>query len=328
MDRIEQLNSLSHRPLEGLAPRDQSRSTRALVDDRSPHRIGEIIRAARSARVDQPRTAAETIEHLVARHVDGMVGAEIGVDAWIELAVARRSHVERLVSTIQFRLLLLDDVGLNRDAQMIRLTGEVRAGVIVLAIFLEGVVAQIAPEHRRHSEFMRVLKGFGDFDNLSIRIFRAEVDRRADRRCAEIPCLFDRSKHNLLGLIWKSQQLVVIDLDEKGNLVRVLSRNRSKDSKRRCHCITSTLNGEFDDVLTIEIDRVLRETCACRVFDALIDWQDAAIAGACEAPMVEHRMQIAQDLRIAVALNPRAVDEVWTGKMQQLFGDLGLVIQQ
>src|SRR5216683_737252 len=48
---------------------------------------------------------------------------------------------------------LLDNVGLDGDAEVIGLAGEVGGDVIVL-IFLEGVVAEIAPENRGHAEIV------------------------------------------------------------------------------------------------------------------------------------------------------------------------------
>jgi len=87
-----------------------------------------------------------------------VIAGEVGVDALVELAIAGIAHVQGRVAAIIFWKLLLDDVGLNGDAEMIGLPGEVGGDVIVL-VFLEGVVAQIAPQNRSHAEIVSFGKG-------------------------------------------------------------------------------------------------------------------------------------------------------------------------
>ena len=70
--------------------------------------------------------ACEAVDDLVAAKVDGVIAVELGVDAFVEFAVTGIAHVEGLVAAVIFRELLLDDVGLDGDAEMVGLTGQVR----------------------------------------------------------------------------------------------------------------------------------------------------------------------------------------------------------
>ena len=49
-----------------------------------------------------------------------MIGCEVGIDLLVRL-----SEIQRVVPAVVLGQLLLDDVGLDRDAKMIRLTGQI-----------------------------------------------------------------------------------------------------------------------------------------------------------------------------------------------------------
>src|SRR3954466_5376669 len=55
LDCIENLDTFLQRPLESLAPGDQTHATSALVDHGSPHRFSHIVFAGCTAGVDQSR---------------------------------------------------------------------------------------------------------------------------------------------------------------------------------------------------------------------------------------------------------------------------------
>ena len=80
--------------------------------------------------------------------------------------------------------------------------------------------------------------------------------------------------------------------------------------------VAAALDRELDEVLRIEVERVGREARAAGVLDALVDGQDAHVAGAAEAPVVVERLQVAQHLRVAVGLDEDALDEVGAGQVQ------------
>jgi len=62
---------------------------------------------------------------------------------------------------------LLNDIGLNGDAEMIGLSGEVGREVIVLVLLKRGV-AEIAPQDSSHAQFMSFRERAADFHNLAV----------------------------------------------------------------------------------------------------------------------------------------------------------------
>ena len=62
------------------------------------------------------------------------------------------------VATVVFRKLLLDDVGTDRNAEVIGLARKVSRYVIIF-VFLKGAIAGVAPENRGHTLFVSHLEG-------------------------------------------------------------------------------------------------------------------------------------------------------------------------
>ena len=90
-------------------------------------RLGEVVRAAGAAGVDQADAAHVAVGDLVAGQVDRMIaGRQLAVDLLVRLA-----ELQRVVAAVVLRQLLLDDVGLDGHAEVIRLAGEVGRDVIV-----------------------------------------------------------------------------------------------------------------------------------------------------------------------------------------------------
>ena len=169
---------------------------------------------------------------------------------------------------------MLNDVRLNSHAEVIRLARQISCCVHVTVGSLEFRITQIAPKYRRHSEFVCVCKGLSHLGDLPRRIVAAKIYRSTDRDRTHISCLLDRAKHHLIELIRIRQKLVMIDLYDERNLMRVFTRDHSEHAIGRGNSVTTALDGELDDVLRIEIHGVRRERCSGRVLDALIDRQD------------------------------------------------------
>ena len=72
------------------------------------------------------------VRELVARQVDRVVGRQLRIDRLVRLA-----EVERVVAAVGLRQLLLDDVGLDRDAEVVGLAGQVGGEVVVGFLRLE-----------------------------------------------------------------------------------------------------------------------------------------------------------------------------------------------
>ena len=115
---------------------------------------------------------------------------------------------------------------------MVGLTGEVGGDVVVGSVNDEGAVAQVAPKHSEHAEPVSLLEGCGNVDDLVVRLLRAEVDRRADAGGADVKGALNRREHDLVISVRIGQELVVVELDDEGNPVRVLARYGAEHSDR------------------------------------------------------------------------------------------------
>ena len=87
-----------------------------------------------------------------------MIGAQVSVHALVDFTVGRFGLLDSEVTTVVFRKLLLDDIGTDRDAEVIGLASKVSRYVVVF-IFLKGVITSVAPENRGHTLFVSHLEG-------------------------------------------------------------------------------------------------------------------------------------------------------------------------
>jgi hypothetical protein len=121
----------------------------------------------------------------------------------------------------------------------------------------------------------------------------------------------------------------VVELDDEGNLVRVLARDRAEHAERRGDGVAAALDRQLDDVFRVEVDRVRREARARRVLDALVNGQDRNEARPGEPAVVEERLQVPEHIHRAVGRDPHAVNEVRAGQVQHVFGNgLAFVAEQ
>ncbi len=95
-----------------------------------------------------------------------IASGEAGVDGGIELAVGRIAGVECGVSAVVGGEFLFDDVGLDGDAEVVGLCGQVGAAVVIDAIDFEGVVADVAPEDGDHAVLVGFVEHVGDILDL------------------------------------------------------------------------------------------------------------------------------------------------------------------
>jgi hypothetical protein len=72
---------------------------------------------------------------------------------------------------------------------------------VIVLVFLESVVAEIAPEYGGHAEFVSLGKGLADLHNLSSALIGAEIDRRAHGGCAHVIGFLHRAEQDLVGSI-------------------------------------------------------------------------------------------------------------------------------
>ena len=79
---------------------------------------------------------------------------------------------------------------------------------------------------------MCTMKRFRDFLDLATRIRRSKVDGGTNGQSTKIKTLFNLRKQGLFVHRWQGQGFVVIELDHKGDAMRVTARNRAQDTKR------------------------------------------------------------------------------------------------
>ena len=170
-----------------------------------------------------------------------MIGRQLRVDLRVRLPVLAAVGRERAVAVVHLGQLLLDDVGLDRDAEVVRLAGQVGGEAVVDAVLLERRVAQVAPEHGEHAELVRLLEGLADLDELPAALLAPEVDRRADGGGAHLPRLARAAEHRLVVLVRVGQELVVVQLDDERDLVRPAARHRAEHADRRGDGVAAAL---------------------------------------------------------------------------------------
>src|SRR5689334_10592754 len=105
-------------------------------------------------------------------------------------------------------------------------------------------------------------------------IVRSEIDRSTNRSRAHLISLLDHPEQNLFETVGICQQLIVIDLHKKRNLVSVLARHRSQHTKRGSDRVAATFDRQLDDVLWVEIVRILGKACTAGMLDTLIHRQN------------------------------------------------------
>ena len=179
---------------------------------------GVLARGA--ARIDHADASHVAVGVLPANKFSGAVGAELVVNALVGFAKANG-----VVAAVVGGQLLLDDIGSNGDPNVVGLSGKVGSGVVVNAVFLEARVAKVAPQNGCHAPLVCMIKCLSDLLQLAGAVFVAKIDGGADGDTAHIPGLLDLTKQVLLVLVGVSEQLVVVNLGDKGDLVCVATRH-------------------------------------------------------------------------------------------------------
>ena len=322
LDGAEESRPFVHRFLERLSSGDEAHAAGALIDDGGGDGFGEVVASTGTATVDETGAAHVAVSELVAGEVDRVVGGELGVDALVEFAVGAGARVEGFESAVIFGELLFDDVGFDGDAEVVGLSGEVGRDVVVL-VFLEFVVAEVAPEDGGHAELVGAGKGFADFDDLAGGVIAAEIDGGSDGDGPHFPGLFDLTEHDLVEFVGVGHEFVVVDLDDEGDAVGVFAGDGPEDAEGGGDGVAAAFDGEFDDVFGIEVGGIFGKGGTGAMFDALVYGKDAEVAGARETSVVEHGVHAAQDTRLAVAMRPDSVHEIGAGEVE-LVGRDGL----
>jgi hypothetical protein len=91
-------------------------------------------------------------------------------------------------------------------------------------------------------------------------------------------------------------------LDDERDPVGVPARHRAEHTERGRNRVASALDGQFDDVGRIEVQRVGSERGRCRMLDALIDRKDRQVAGVGQATVTVDLAKAAQHRRRSIRL--------------------------
>ena len=142
---------------------------------------------------------------------------------------------------------------------------------------------------------MRLLEHLGHFLHLPLRLLRSEVDRRADADRAHVERLPDAREPDLIEGVRVGEELVVVQLQQERDLVRVLRRATVPSTPSvDATALQPPSIASFTMFSGSKLRRVGRERRARRVLDALIDRKDRHVAGTREPAVVDERLQTRQ----------------------------------
>ena len=180
--------------------------------------------------------------------------------------------------------------------------------MVVDAIFLKRRITQIGPQHGHQTQLVRAFKRSGDFFDLPTRLLGTEIDRRPDRHGAHIECLLNAGVQRLIVFGRVAQRLVMVQFDQEGDAVRIAARHRGQHAIGGGHAVTTGLNGQFDDIFRIKVQRVGGKRGASRMLYALVDRQDRQISGSRQAAGVIQGLHITQHRRRTIVIHHHPID--------------------
>jgi hypothetical protein len=320
LNGVQKFDAFLHGALEGFASGDEACTARAFVDDGREGRVRKVVLAAGASRVDQTGAAHIAIGDLVAAEVDGVVGGEFRIDALVELAVTGVAGIQCREAAVVFREFLFDDIGLDRATEVVGLAGEVRRDMVIF-VFFEGGVAQVAPQNGGHAQIVGQGKRFGNLSDLPRGILTAKINRRTHGRRPHIVRGLHLAEQNLLKFVRIRQQFVVVEFDKERDFVSVFAGDGTKDAKCGSNRIAATFHRKTHDVFRIEVDGVFGETGTRRVFHALVHRKDREIAGTGESPGIGHAVEVVDHALISVAGGEDSVHKIRSGQVEEVFGD-------
>ena len=103
--------------------------------------------------------------------------------------------------------------------------------------------------------------------------------------------------------------------------MRVFACHGPQHPKSRSYSITATFDSQLDNVLPIEVIRILRKACAAGVLNALVHRQDGKVTRATQPSVAKHPLEIREHAQVPIRSRIDTVDEIRPWKIQALFGD-------
>ena len=216
-----------------------------------------------------------------------MIRTELRIDTLVELAVSGASHVESLVPPVARGQFLLDNIRSQGNSEMIRLSREIRTSVVILTVLLELVVPKIAPEDGAHAKLVRQSKGLRNLLDLPGAFGRSEVDGGSHRHGPHVVSLFHLGKENLIIAVGIRQQFIVVDFENEGDFMSILTGHRGKHPQSGGHTVASSFHGKLHDFFGVEILRIGSEGSSSGVFHSLIHRQNGKISRSSEPTVIK-----------------------------------------
>lgn len=109
----------------------------------------------------------------------------------------------------------------------------------------------------------------------------------------------------------------MVDFDHERDFVSVFAANHAEDAKGRADHVASAFDGKLNDSSGVKANRVFGKRGSGRVFDPLIDGEDADVTGAAQSPVVEHFLKRSKDFVVAIGLRVNAIHEIWPGEVKK-----------
>ncbi len=157
--------------------------------------------------------------------------------------------------------------------------------MVIDTVFLEGVVAEVAPQDSGQSQFVRIFKCFGHLHDLVTAFFRPEINGSPHGGGPHIPRFLDSPEKDLVVGIGIRQQFVVIDFHYERDLVGIFPGHGSQYPESGRHCIAVGFEGQLHNILGIKVKGIGGKRGARCMFYSLVDGQDGQVAGIGKAPM-------------------------------------------
>ena len=163
--------------------------------------------------------------------------------------------------------------------------------------------------------------------DLPVAVVAAEVDGGTHGHGAHVPGLVYRSKQDLFVAIRGAEQLVVVELHQKGDAMGPTARHAAKHAQGGRHGTAACFRCQFHNRLGIEILGVRRKGSPSGVFYPLVYRQNREVARAAQSSMAVELLQAAQHLGVAVAQG-EVLHRLRTWKVQPAGSHLGWRIQK
>ncbi len=212
-------------------------------------------------------------------------------------------------------MFLFDYIGLKCGGKVVCLTGEVRGKMVIHAVLFERGIAQVGPQKGYHAQVVGVFEGSGYFSDLVVAGIRSEIDGGANCNGSHFKGLINGSERNLIMGVRVAEKFVVIEFEQKGDLVGVFSRHGSENSQSGTDHVATAFQSQFDDILRVEIQGIRRKGGSGRMFDSLVHRQDGYVARTGQTSRIEDCLHVAQYRNLAVGLADYAVHIIRSRKM-------------